>query len=102
MVDGKDVGEDIILKQGGKAVDFDDLSQENRILGRVNLDFKLSNTFTYRLLFGADYRTKIRTTWFGNSILRGSQSNGEASRSTLDRFRYNIDNTLLFKKKINS
>ena len=82
------------------AVDYDDLSQENRILGKVNFDYKISKTFTYRFLFGADYRTKLRTTWFGNSILRGSQSNGEATRSTLDRFRYNIDNTILFKKKI--
>ncbi|MFG6686061.1 SusC/RagA family TonB-linked outer membrane protein [Mariniflexile sp. HNIBRBA6329] len=82
-------------------LDFDDLSKENRILGKFNFDYKLSDVFTYRLLFGADYRTKLRTTWFGNSILRGAQSNGEASRYTLDRFRYNIDNTLMFKKRFN-
>jgi TonB-linked SusC/RagA family outer membrane protein len=52
-------------------------------------------------LAGADYRNKKRQIWFGKSIFRGNLANGEAGISRLNRIRYNVDNTLLFKKKIN-
>jgi len=61
----------------------------------------MSKAFTYRLQVGTDYRVKERQIWYGNSIFRGAQVNGEAGLSTLERFRYNVDNTLLFKKRFN-
>ena len=81
--------------------DYDDLSKEARILGSLKLDYKLSDMFTYRVQFGADYRNKERKVWYGTGLFRGSQVNGEAGISTLQRFRYNLDNTLMFKKRIN-
>jgi TonB-linked SusC/RagA family outer membrane protein len=81
--------------------DYDDESKETRLLGSLILDYKLSKAFTYRLAVGADYRTKERQIWYGTALRRGALVNGEAGLSNLDRFRYNVDNTLLFKHRFN-
>lgn len=80
--------------------DYDDDSQEFRTLASLRADVKLSEVFTYRFLAGGDYRNKTRSVWFGNSLARGRLANGEAGRSNLERLRYNIDNTLMFDKKL--
>lgn len=79
--------------------DYDDDSQELRTLASIKLDYEISDVFTYRFQVGADYRQKQRQLWYGTSIFRGAQANGEAGISNLDRFRYNIDNTLMFRTK---
>ncbi|SFZ93584.1 TonB-linked outer membrane protein, SusC/RagA family [Flaviramulus basaltis] len=81
--------------------DYDDLSTDTRFLGSSILSYKISNVFTYRLLFGFDYRVKERQIWYGTGIYRGEQANGEAGISRLSRFRNNIDNTLMFTKRFN-
>ncbi len=83
------------------AADYDDDGQEIRLLGSINMDYKLSKAFTYRLRFGGDYRKKDRSFWFGTSLRKGDDPNGLAGLSTLNRFRYNIDNTLMFRKSFN-
>lgn len=83
------------------ARDYDDLSEEIRLLGAISLDYKFSNVFTYNLKVGTDYRSKQRKVWYGTSIFRGANVNGEAGIATLSRFRYNIDNTLRFRKRFN-
>lgn len=80
--------------------DYDDDSREFRTLVSVSGDYKISDVFTYRLQFGGDYRKKERNVWYGLGLNRGLQSNGEAGESILTRLRYNVDNTLMFKKKI--
>lgn len=79
--------------------DYDDLSSETRLLGALSLQYEISDVFDYKLQLGGDYRTKERKIWYGVGLRRGEQSNGEAGLATLDRFRYNIDNTLMFKKR---
>lgn len=81
--------------------DYDDDSDEIRILGSLNMDYKISDVFTYRLRFGSDYRRKERSFWYGTALLKGRAPNGLAGISTLNRFRYNIDNTLMFRKRFN-
>lgn len=81
--------------------DYDDVSDEIRGLGSIALEYKISNVFKYRLLTGVDYRNKERKLWYGTSLFRGKQANGEAGISNFSRFRYNIDNTILFNKKFN-
>ena len=81
--------------------DYDDDAEELRILGSLNMDYKISDAFTYRLRFGGDYRKKERSFWYGTALLKGKAPNGLAGLSTLDRFRYNVDNTLMFKKRFN-
>lgn len=81
--------------------DFEDLSNETRLLGALKLDYKMNKTFTYRLAIGTDYRIKKRQVWFGTALRRGRLSNGEAGLSKFNRFRYNVDNTLMFKHKFN-
>lgn len=80
---------------------YDDNSKDIRIQGSFKLDYKISDVFSYRFLFGGDYRTKERKVWYGNELKRGAEVNGEAGLATLDRFRYNIDNTLMFRKRFN-
>ena len=81
--------------------DYDDNSTEVRVLGKIDLQYKISDSFTYKLLFGGDYRSKERSFWYGTALRKGQQSNGEAGISTLNRFRYNIDNTLMYRKSFN-
>ena len=81
--------------------DYDDNAKEIRLLGSLNLDYKLSESLTYRIRFGADYRKKDRTFWYGTALLKGRDPNGLAGISTLNRFRYNIDNTLMYNKSFN-
>ncbi len=81
--------------------DYDDDATEFRTLASFKVDYKISDVFTYRFLAGGDYRNKKRQVWVGKGIARGRIANGEAGISNLNRFRYNIDNTLLFDKKIN-
>ena len=80
--------------------DYDDLADEIRLLGSLNLDYKISKSLTYRLRFGGDYRNKERSFWFGTALLRGRDANGFAGIATLERFRYNIDNTIMYKVNI--
>ncbi len=67
--------------------DYDDFANEIRLLGSINLDYKISDNFTYRLRLGGDYRDKERTFWFGTGLRRGRDPNGLAGISTLKRFR---------------
>jgi TonB-linked SusC/RagA family outer membrane protein len=78
--------------------DYDDDSGEFRTLTSLTTDIQLSDIFTFRILGGLDYRNKNRKLWYGTSLYRGSLANGEAGISNLERYRYNIDNTLMFKK----
>ncbi|MAZ28668.1 MAG: hypothetical protein CL868_16525 [Cytophagaceae bacterium] len=80
--------------------DYDDLSKDTRFLGSLSLDYDISDVFTYRAQLGTDYREKERKVWYGTAISRGAQANGEAGIANLNRFRYNIDNTLMFTKKL--
>ena len=82
--------------------DYDDNAKEIRILGSINLDYKISKSLTYRLRLGSDYRNKDRTFWYGTALLKRRDPNGLAGVSTLDRFRYNIDNTLMYNKSFNN
>ena len=78
--------------------DYDDNAEEIRLLGSLNLDYKLSKSLTYRIRFGADYRKKERSFWYGTALRKGRDPNGIAGTGTLNRFRYNIDNTLMYRK----
>lgn len=80
--------------------DYNDDSREQRALVAFTADYKLSDVFTYRIRFGGDYRNKERNLWYGLGLQRGLQSNGEAGESILSRLRYNVDNTLMFKKQL--
>ncbi len=81
--------------------DYDDDSKEIRLLGALKMDYKISKAFTYRFRFGGDYRKKDRSFWFGTALLKGRNPNGLAGLATLNRFRYNVDNTLMFRKSFN-
>jgi TonB-dependent starch-binding outer membrane protein SusC len=80
--------------------DYNDDGEEFRSLASMKVDYKLSSLFTLRVLGGVDFRNKKRQLWNGKQLFRGASVNGEAGISTLNRWRYNIDNTLLFDKNL--
>jgi len=81
--------------------DYDDDSNDFRVLGSLNLEYTINKVFKYRALVGLDYRRVSRQVWYGTSLFRGATANGDAGLSLLDRFRYNIDNTVMFNKTFN-
>lgn len=81
--------------------DYNDDGTEFRSLASLTADYKINDIFTYQVVTGVDYRAKERKLWFGNSLSRGRLANGEAGIGELNRIRYNIDNTLQFKKNWN-
>lgn len=94
--------EDVIDGPKAWIKDYDDLAEEIRGLGSIKLEYKINDVFKYRILSGIDFRLKERKIWYGTSLFRGAQVNGEAGISDLQRFRYNIDNTLMFNKKFSN
>lgn len=99
--DGVDEITETIDGPRGWLQDYEDVSNEFRGLASLSLDYKITKNLTYRILAGGDYRAKKRQIWFGRGTSRGRFSNGEAGITQFNRFRYNVDNTLLFKKNIN-
>jgi TonB-dependent starch-binding outer membrane protein SusC len=80
--------------------DYNDDGTEFRSLASMKADYKISSLFTLRVLGGIDYRNKKRQLWVGKKLFRGALVNGEAGISSLNRWRYNIDNTLIFEKNL--
>lgn len=80
---------------------YDDKTQEFRLLSSLQATYRISNVFTYQLNFGSDLRIKNRERWQGPETGAGRLYNGMAGQSSLNRLRYNVDNLLLFNKKIN-
>lgn len=79
--------------------DYDDYATEFRVLARTKLDWKFAKNFNYSLNLGGDYRFKDRSLYYGLTLRRGVEVNGEAGYSELKRFRYNIDNLIEYKNK---
>lgn len=96
-----ELDEDVIDDPTAWEVGYDDLSDEFRVLSSIKLDYKITDDLTYTLLTGMDKRQKERSLWYGSEIRRGAEVNGEAGLSTLNRFKYNVDNTLSYKKRFN-
>ncbi|WP_310391842.1 TonB-dependent receptor [Hymenobacter sp.] len=81
--------------------DYDDISQEQRIIGNLSLNYRISDIFTYRLNLAGDYRDKVRSRYFGLSTFAGLNNNGIVGKADLDRKYYLIENLLLFNKAFN-
>jgi TonB-dependent starch-binding outer membrane protein SusC len=80
--------------------DYDDISNEKRILSGMGLVYKISDVFSYKLALAGDYRTKERKRWFGKATFTGKNANGSLGLSQYDRNFYQIENLLLFNKKL--
>jgi len=76
---------------------FEDKSKEFRLISSLNLDYKISKVFSYRLALGGDVRNKSRQQYWGPDLFFGA-NNGKATYSGLDYMAYSIDNLLLFNK----
>jgi len=75
---------------------YDDISKENRINAVVYADVKLRKDLSFKTTFGADFRDKTRTRWYGEYI--DNARNGRAGMAELNAFRWNVDNVLNFNR----
>jgi len=82
-------------------VDYDDFSEEKRVMAGLGFSYKISNAFSYKLNLATDYRNKERKRWYGKLTYQGSLANGSLGLSQYDRKFYQVENLLMFNKKIN-
>lgn len=73
---------------------YDDKSREYRINAAGYIDIRFAKWLSFKSTFGTDYRYKERTRWYGEYI--DNAKNGRGGYSSLNSFRYNLDNVLSF------
>ncbi|MCL4482372.1 MAG: TonB-dependent receptor [Bacteroidetes bacterium] len=78
--------------------EFQDKSNEFRVISSLNVDYKFSKVFSYRLTLGGDYRNKSRQLFWGPDLWAGSTTNGKATYAELRSMSYDIENLLLINK----
>lgn len=83
----------------GWVEEYDNISTENRVIGNISAKYKISNTLTYDLKIGGDLRKGELDIWQGIGTQGGFVREGRYAFSELDRFSYNIDQTILFRPK---
>ena len=79
--------------------EYDNISKENRLIGNVFAKYKITNSLTYDLKIGGDLRKGELDVWQGVGTQAGFLREGRYSFSELERFSYNIDQTILFSPK---
>lgn len=77
--------------------DYDDIGTMQRIVGGLDVDYKMSKTFTYQLRLSANYLEKERTKWQGKTTNPGKKANGALGLSQLQRKYYLVENLLFFR-----
>ena len=87
------------LSPRGWVEDYDKISDENRVLGNLSAEYKLRKDLIYNFKFGGDYRTSEMHIWQGVATNQGSTRDGRYALSNLDRFSYNVDNTITYRPK---
>jgi len=80
---------------------YDDIADEQRLISRLGLTYKISGVFRYKLNLGVDFRNKERKRWFGKQTFVGKTANGSLGLAEFTRKYYLIENLLLFTKNIN-
>jgi len=79
--------------------DYDNISNENRVIGNFSLNYKFLENVTYNLKLGGDLRKANADIWQGPSTSAGFLREGRYAFSELDRTTFNIDQTIEFKPK---
>lgn len=87
------------LSPRGWVEDYDNISTENRVLGNISVEYKLRKDLIYNFRVGADYRKAVLDIWQGVGTNQGFSREGRYAKSNLDRFSYNLDNTITYKPK---
>lgn len=80
---------------------YDDNTEEKRIIAGLGFTYRISNVFSYKLNLAVDNKSKERIRWFGKQTFTGKNANGLLGLSQFDRKFYQIENLLLYNKKIN-
>ena len=78
---------------------YDDHSQEYRVNAAGYVDVRFTDWLSFKSTLGTDYRYKERMRWYGQYI--DNARNGRGGYSSLNAFRYNLDNVLSINKEFN-
>ena len=82
--------------------DFDDVSEESRITGRLALEYKFPvKGLSFQISANGDLRNKTRERFYGLTTFKGGQVNGELASSNLVSKSYQINNLLKYNKRLN-
>ena len=79
--------------------EYDNISTENRLIGNISAKYKISDVLTYNLKLAGDIRKAELNIWQGIGTNGGFIREGRYAFSELDRFTYNIDQTIQFRPK---
>jgi TonB-linked SusC/RagA family outer membrane protein len=80
--------------------DYDDVSNEQKFGVSLELNWKISDAFSYTMRSGGNLSNQERNRWYGLQLFKGLNSNGYLGSSRLDQNNYTIENLLNFQKKI--
>lgn len=81
---------------------YDDLTNEKRLLGKIGFTYKFSNAFSYKVNIAGDYRNKDRKRWYGKLTSAGGNSiNGMLGISDYERSFYQLESLINYTKKRN-
>jgi TonB-linked SusC/RagA family outer membrane protein len=81
------------------AREVQDSLSDTRLLGNLTGTATLLEGLKFKVSLGADYADRWRNTYYPRTTLRGSQSNGEAIRSTAVTSSWLNENTLNYDRK---
>ncbi|MGY5354945.1 SusC/RagA family TonB-linked outer membrane protein [Wenyingzhuangia sp. IMCC45467] len=79
--------------------EYDNVSDENRFLANLSLDYEFLKDVNYSVKLGGDYREGNLVVWQGLNTDQGSSRDGRYSYSELSRYSYNIDQTIQYSPR---
>lgn len=80
--------------------DYEDQSVENSFVGSFNLNYKISEAFSYELRLGGTYKDKERKRWYGLETYLGQLNNGNLGISNLSSKSATVENLFKYDTKI--
>lgn len=76
--------------------DYDDITNDKKFSGSLNLLWNINKYFSYNLRAGGDISINERNRWYGMALTIGANDNGVLALSNLDKSNYSIENLINF------
>ena len=77
--------------------DYDDITNDKKFSGSLDLNWNINKYFSYNLRAGGDISVNERSRWYGMDLTIGANDEGVLAISNLDKSNYSIENLLNFK-----
>lgn len=80
--------------------DYNDITNEKTFRASTQLDWKISNVFSYSFRAGGDITIQDRARWYGLQLFQGYNNNGYLSTSEFNKNNSTIENLFNFNKQL--